>query len=67
VPSAEDVIAAWEAWDKAPGDHQRAKSLARARVAYVGLDHANAFQAWIAEQRRAGRTVAAAVYSWRQP
>lgn len=62
---ADVVVAAWAAWDKAPGDPARARRLCDARTAYVGLAHANGLQAWIATQRRAGRTVAAAVYSWR--
>lgn len=62
----EAVIAAWVAWDKCPGDRQRAKALVEARVAYAGPD-ANALQAWIATQRRAGRSAPAAVYSWSPP
>lgn len=64
---ADAVISAWEAWDRAPGDKARARNLSVARVAYAGLDQANAFHAWVATQRRAGRTVAAAVYSWSPP
>lgn len=64
---AQAVIAAWEAWDEFPGDKARAGRLANARVAYAGLENSNHFQAHVATQRRAGLTVADAVYSWSPP
>lgn len=61
---AEELIARWQAWDSFPGSKPAAHALADAAAEYAG-DHTNDLYRHVAASRRAGKTIAAAIYTWR--
>jgi ornithine carbamoyltransferase len=62
----EELIARWKAWDERPGNQATAHALSDAAVAYAG-DQSNNLYRHVAAARRAGMSIAAAIYTWEPP
>lgn len=60
----EELIARWHAWDACPGSKAAVIALSEAVAEYAG-DEGNELYRHVAAERRAGLSIAAAIYTWR--
>jgi protein required for attachment to host cells len=62
----EDLIARWKAWDEHPDNKEAANALVEGADTFT-QGHATELYRHVAASRRAGLSIAAAIYTWRPP